>query len=78
MIYHSYGGVPGSEALEDYLKEREKGEAGRRGRVLRLVFCASFCLPEGISLMDALLQKPLPWFDIDVSPHLAFTICCFD
>ena len=66
MMYHSYGGVPGSEALGDYIREQSEHKTNKRGKVLRLVFCAAFCLPEGVSLMDALAGEPLPWFDIDV------------
>ncbi|TAQ85843.1 hypothetical protein B7494_g5846 [Chlorociboria aeruginascens] len=61
MIYHSYGGIPGSEALALYLKEQKEGW----GKVLRLLYCASFILPEGGSLIGALQGKPLPWFLID-------------
>ena len=67
MIYHSYGGVPGSEALGEYLKTLETGEKKEGwGIVRRLVYCCAFVLPEGGSLMAALGFKPLPWFIIDV------------
>jgi pimeloyl-ACP methyl ester carboxylesterase len=66
MLYHSYGGAVGSEALADYLKE---GKKEGWGRIRRLVYIAAFVLPEGGSLMGALGFKPLPWFMIseDVS-----------
>jgi hypothetical protein len=67
MLYHSYGGVPGSEALGGYIKYLESGKGKEGwGRVRRLVYCASFVLPEGGSLMAALQGKPLPWFILDV------------
>ena len=75
MLYHSYGGVPGSEALGEYIKDLESGKGKEGwGMVRRLVYCASFVLPEGGSLMAALQGKPLPWFILDVVcfplPHL--------
>jgi hypothetical protein len=67
MVYHSYGGAPGSEALGEYIKTLKSGEMNEGwGTVLRLVYCCSFVLPEGGSLMGALGFKPLPWFIIDV------------
>jgi hypothetical protein len=67
IVYHSYGGVPGSEALGEYIKTLESGEKKEGwGIVRRLVYCCAFVLPEGGSLMAALGFKPLPWFIIDV------------
>lgn len=66
ILYHSYGGVVGSEALADYVKELEAGTKKEGwGKVRRLVYIAAFVLPEGGSLMAALGFKPLPWFIID-------------
>lgn len=62
MLYHSYGGVVGSEALTDYLKAAERGGKAGWGKIRRLVYIAAFALPEGGSLMAALGFKPLPWF----------------
>lgn len=69
MIFHSYGGVVGCEALKEYVNEHETGKSGKQGwgRIRRLVFVAAFVLPEGGSLMAGLGFKPLPWFNIDVS-----------
>jgi hypothetical protein len=68
MIFHSYGGAAGSEAMGAYMKELEAGTAKKEGHgtIKRLVYCAAFVLPEGASLMAALQFKPLPWFIIDV------------
>lgn len=69
MIFHSYGGVVGCEALKEYVNEVSTGKGGKQGwgKVRRLVFVAAFALPEGGSLMAALGFQPLPWFEIDVS-----------
>jgi len=69
LIYHSYGSVPGCEALAEYLKDLKSGtrEAGW-GKIQRLVFCCAFVLLEQGSLMAALGYKPLPWFIINVCP----------
>ena len=68
MIYHSYGGSPGSEALKNYVSDLSTGGSQKpgHGSVKRLVYCTAFVLPEGGSLMAALQFKPLPWFIIDV------------
>jgi pimeloyl-ACP methyl ester carboxylesterase len=68
MLYHSYGGAVGSEALADYVKRLQSGGAKEGwGKIRRLVYIAAFVLPEGGSLMAALGFKALPWFIIDVS-----------
>jgi len=78
IIYHSYGSVPGSEALVDYLKELESGTKKEGwGKIQRLVFCCAFILPEGGSLMAALQFKDLPWFIVngdEVRPNTPETI----
>jgi pimeloyl-ACP methyl ester carboxylesterase len=69
ILYHSYGGVVGSEALSEYLKELGDGDKkndGVYGQVRRLIYCSAFALPAGASLMLALNNQPLPWFVIDV------------
>ena len=67
IIYHSYGSVPGSEALSEYMKELEGGKRKEGwGKIQRLVFCCAFVLPEGGSLMAALQYKDLPWFIVKV------------
>lgn len=67
MLYHSYGGAVGSEALAEYVKDLEgKDKKEGWGSVKRLVYIAAFVLSEGGSLMAALGFKPLPWFIIDV------------
>ncbi|KAH7369821.1 prolyl aminopeptidase-like protein [Rhexocercosporidium sp. MPI-PUGE-AT-0058] len=62
MIFHSYGGVVGCEALKEYV---DGGEKEGWGKVRRLVFVAAFVLPVGGSLMATLGGEPLPWFEID-------------
>jgi hypothetical protein len=67
LIYHSYGGVPGSEALAEYTKDLESGtKKDGWGKIRRLIFCCAFVLPEGGSLMAALQFNNLPWFIVDV------------
>ncbi|KAL2072190.1 hypothetical protein VTL71DRAFT_11533 [Oculimacula yallundae] len=67
MIYHSYGSVPGSEALKEYVNEVGTGKGGKQGwgKVRRLVFVTAFVLPEGGSLMAGLGGQDLPWFEVD-------------
>jgi pimeloyl-ACP methyl ester carboxylesterase len=64
LVVHSYGGVIGNEAVKGFAKsDREK--EGKTGGVSHIYFCCAFALPEGVSLMDALNNKPLPWFQIN-------------
>jgi pimeloyl-ACP methyl ester carboxylesterase len=74
LIYHSYGSVPGSEALSEYVKKLESGNQKEGwGKIRRLVFCSAFVLPEEGSLMAALQFKDLPWFIVNVrSPDPLF------
>jgi hypothetical protein len=71
VVVHSYGGVPGCEAIEGFTKADQEGK-GKKGGVVKLLFICAFALPSGTSLMDALGGTPLPWFDIKVrdSVHL--------
>jgi len=74
LFFHSYGGVPGCEALGEYVKDMEDNKEAREGKrkrengwgkVRQLIFCAAFVLPKGGSLMAALGGKDLPWFRVD-------------
>ncbi|KAJ9617091.1 hypothetical protein H2200_000812 [Cladophialophora chaetospira] len=64
LVVHSYGGVIGNEAVQGFAKsEREK--EGKKGGVSHIYFCCAFALPEGVSLMDALNGKDLPWWQFN-------------
>lgn len=58
MLMHSYGGMVGSAAVQGYSKQ----EIHRGGGVVRMIYLAAFALDVGLSLMDALHNKPLPWW----------------
>ncbi|KAG4028776.1 hypothetical protein MFRU_019g00650 [Monilinia fructicola] len=66
LLYHSYGGVIGSEALASYLEALPPSTTPSTppGLIRRLIYIAAFCLPSDTSLMSALGNKPLPWFVI--------------
>lgn len=63
LFVHSYGGVVGSEAVRG-LDKASREKEGKKGGVSHMYFCCAFALPEGVSLMDALQGKPLPWFGV--------------
>ena len=63
LVVHSYGGLPGNEAVKDLdLASREK--AGEKGGVSHIFFCCSFVSPEGQSLHTAFGSQDLPWWSI--------------
>ena len=63
IFMHSYGGVVGSECFKG-LTKTERRKEGKTGGVAHLIYCCAFVLPEGVSLYNALQNKPLPWFQI--------------
>jgi pimeloyl-ACP methyl ester carboxylesterase len=74
LVMHSYGGIPGSEAMKYFLDGNE-GEDGRarRGRVVRMVWICAFVGPVGGCLFEGIGGKDLPWFRVDVSFRLPST-----
>ncbi|KAJ0123622.1 hypothetical protein J7T55_012088 [Diaporthe amygdali] len=66
LFMHSYGGVVGTEACRG-LGGKDREAAGKKGGVIRLIYCTAFMVGEGVSLMDMLGNQPLPWFIISDS-----------
>lgn len=60
---HSWGGTVVSSALAGYSK-REREAQGKKGGVVRTAYIASFILPEGVSLMEAIGGHYAPWMDV--------------
>ncbi|KIW98634.1 uncharacterized protein Z519_00295 [Cladophialophora bantiana CBS 173.52] len=69
LVVHSYGGIVGNEAVKG-LDKASRERQGKKGGVSHIYFCCAFALPEGVSLMDALDQTPLPWFQINDTEDL--------
>ncbi|KAL1612799.1 hypothetical protein SLS60_001028 [Paraconiothyrium brasiliense] len=61
VVAHSYGSMPTNEAIKG-LTRADRAAAGQKGGVAHYVFCSAFITPVGVSLMDALQGKDLPWF----------------
>lgn len=60
ILMHSYGGLVGSAAARGYSKqELQKDNTG----VIKMIYMTAFALDVGVSLMDALNNTPLPWFE---------------
>jgi len=60
VLMHSYGGLVGSAAARGYSKqELQKDNTG----VIKMIYMPAFALDVGVSLMDALNDTPLPWFE---------------
>lgn len=62
VLMHSYGGVPGSAALEG-LGKTARVEKGEKGGVARLVYVCSFALREGERMPDAGNMEKLRQYD---------------
>ncbi|KAK2595350.1 hypothetical protein QQS21_006950 [Conoideocrella luteorostrata] len=58
IVTHSYGGIPASEALRDFV-------ANDKDNIAHLYFLSSFVIPEGASLLAAFGGQDLPWFRVD-------------
>ncbi|KAH6672705.1 Alpha/beta hydrolase fold-1 [Plectosphaerella plurivora] len=61
LVVHSYGGIPGSNAVRG-LSKAERSDA--KGSVLMVVYMAAFAIPAGTCLLDGLGGQHLPWWDI--------------
>ncbi|KAJ5498229.1 hypothetical protein N7453_007280 [Penicillium expansum] len=63
VVVHSYGGIPGCEAIRD-LDWGTRQSQGQPGGVVHLFFCCSFIVPEGKSLISSFGGDDLPWFQV--------------
>ncbi|KIL85327.1 hypothetical protein FAVG1_11282 [Fusarium avenaceum] len=63
LICHSYGGIPGSAAVEDY-QVHEREEKGLSGGISHVIFVTSFAFPvKGLSLLAAIGGTHAPIVD---------------
>ncbi|CEJ62743.1 hypothetical protein PMG11_11234 [Penicillium brasilianum] len=69
ITVHSYGGLPGCEAIRGLDWETRKMQ-GRPGGVVHLFFCCSFIVPQGKSLISSFGGNDLPWFQISEDRRL--------
>lgn len=67
LLMHSYGGIPGTEAACGFgasssssSSSQQSGGGKPRGRVLKLVYIASFMLPENMTIAAVPVAEPLP------------------
>ncbi len=63
LVMHSYGGIPGSEAVTGL----EKAARKEKGGVIHALFIAAFLVPKGNSLMGM--------FDNQFPPYLHVNVC---
>lgn len=63
VVMHSYGGLPGCEAIRGLDWESRRRE-NQPGGVVHLFFCCSFIVPEGKSLISSFGGGDLPWFQV--------------
>jgi alpha-beta hydrolase superfamily lysophospholipase len=65
VVAHSYGGIVAGSALEG-LGKTQREAAGLRGGIVRCGYMSAFIVPKGVSVMDKLGGKPLPWYTPEV------------
>lgn len=67
VVCHSYGGIPGSAAVEGY-QVHERRDKSLKGGIKHVVYVASFALPaKGLSLKTAIGGTYGPFMDRTVS-----------
>lgn len=70
LVCHSYGGIPGTDAVEGNTVQ-ERAAKGLKGGVKSVVYIASSALPQrGMCIFDMVGGGPEPWWDSDVSLSL--------
>lgn len=60
LAVHSYGGLVGQNAVEG-LGYKQRAKAGKAGGVIMFVYITAFVNKKGLSLLDQLGNKWLPW-----------------
>jgi len=60
-VFHSYGGIPGSDACAG-LGKQERTAQGQKGGVIHVICLAAFMLTEGQTLGEARAPDPIGWF----------------
>lgn len=65
LVIHSYGGVPGSEAMKYFMDDNAGGNG--RGRIIRLAWICGFVAPKGVSLHMGVGGSDLTWWKREVS-----------
>jgi len=63
LFVHSYAGIVGSEAVKGFAKIERRKE-GKTGGVSQIIYCCAFVLPEKQSLLGAIGEKDLWWWDV--------------
>ena len=77
LVIHSYGGVPGCQAVRGLDKETRVSEGKEEGGIVHCIFLAALLVSKGDTLVGALGEGGLaPWYDLDVSlfPSFGFGI----
>ncbi|TVY35758.1 Methylesterase, partial [Lachnellula subtilissima] len=63
MVFHSYGGIPGSEALSSHLNPSASRSPGH-GKIIHLFYLTAFVLPASSSLVSASGTPGPSWYII--------------
>lgn len=74
LVMHSWGGIPSTETMKYFKNGGYSDSKGRegKGKIVRMVWVASFPLLEGVSCAVAMGGKDLDWWDVNVSLRLSF------
>ena len=65
LAIHSYGGVPGCQAIGE-LEKNARLKEGKKGGVVHVLFMAALLVEQGKRLRDALPGGLPPWAAFDV------------
>ena len=67
LVAHSYGGVPGIEAVAEELDLKQRSAAGEAGGVIGIFCISAFLITPDTSLEDLNGGNPAPFVEVHVS-----------
>jgi len=79
LVTHSYGGVPGVEAVAEEFGRNYRAAHGNSGGVVGILGVSAFLIMPDTTLEDLNEGKPAPFVNVDVKLQLSFVglaLCC--
>lgn len=69
LVPHSYGGVPGLQAVEKSMAKLERRQLDKKGGIIGILSLCAFIIPTNTSLEDLTNGKPAPFINVKVITH---------